>query len=129
MFATGKRDGTRRVEDDVVGLAALGEILLGVVDHLVRPNRAHELDIGGAADPGYFGAEVLRDLYRRRADATGSADDQDVVTRLMPALSRRNFSAFVPPNDRAAASSNDRFAGLIAISPSSAIVRYSAWEP
>ena len=66
-----------RVEDDVVGLAVLGEVLLQVVDHLVGAERTHELDVLRAAHGGDVGAEVLRQLDPRRPDRTGRAVDED----------------------------------------------------
>src|SRR5439155_533194 len=54
-----------RVEDDVVRLAILGEVLLGVVDDLVGAERAHQRDVLGGAYRGDVGAEGRGQLHRR----------------------------------------------------------------
>ncbi len=69
-----------RVEDDVVGLAVLREVLLEVVDDLVGPERAHHLDVLRVAHGGDVGAEVLRELHRRRSDRSRRAIDENAAT-------------------------------------------------
>src|SRR5450759_3340114 len=66
-----------RVEDDVVRLAALGEVLLRVVDHPVRSERPHELEVLGAADSGDVRAEVLGQLHPCGADRSRRPEDEN----------------------------------------------------
>jgi len=60
----------------------MSEVLLGVVDHPVGPQRPDHLHIGGAAHPGDRGPEVLGQLHRIGAHTPGSAVDQDVLPTL-----------------------------------------------
>jgi hypothetical protein len=60
-------------ENDVVGLAVLGEIPFGVVDDLVGPDGFHQLQIGGAAHPGHLGSKVLGELDRGGPDCSRSS--------------------------------------------------------
>jgi hypothetical protein len=73
-----------RVEDDVVGLVVPGEVLLQVVDDLVRSQRADELDVLGVARRRDASPEVLGELHAGGADRTGCAVDQDLPS-LQPA--------------------------------------------
>jgi hypothetical protein len=57
------------VEDDVVALPAAGEVLLGVVDDVLCPERPDQLDVPGAGDAGDIGPERLGDLDGKRPDA------------------------------------------------------------
>src|ERR1700682_1215211 len=68
---------TDRVEDDVVRLAVLGEVFLRVVDHLVRSERSHELEVLGVAYRGDVRAEGPGQLYSRGADGSRRAVDED----------------------------------------------------
>ncbi len=57
------------IHDHVIVLLALGEISLGIVDDLIRAERAHHLDIMGAAYPRDlravgFGKETKKYLSR-----------------------------------------------------------------
>ena len=70
------------VEDEVVALGPGGEVDLRVVDDVVGADRADQLDVLRAADPGHLGAERLGDLHGERAHATGSAVDEDLLTGL-----------------------------------------------
>jgi hypothetical protein len=79
-LAAGKGGDAGRVEDDVVGRAVPGEILLGVVDDPRGSERAHEIKIGRAANACHFCPKMLGDLDRRRPDIARSADDQDLVS-------------------------------------------------
>jgi hypothetical protein len=74
------------VQDDVVALVALGEIVLRVVDHMVRAERAHELDVARAAYAGDISTVVLRELNRKRAHTARRAVDQDLLSGLDLAL-------------------------------------------
>ena len=64
------------VEDHVVELAALGEVLVQVVDDLVGPERAHELDVLRVADGRDVRAGVLGQLHPGGADGSGRAVDE-----------------------------------------------------
>jgi hypothetical protein len=55
-----------------------------------------------------------RDLDRKRADAAGSAIDQDLLLGLDISVWRRPWSAVTAAIGTSAASSNDRFAGGVA---------------
>ena len=59
------------VEHDVVGLAALREVLLQIVDDLVCSQRPHELDVLRVAHGGDVGAEVPGELHGRGPDGSG----------------------------------------------------------
>lgn len=75
------------VKNHVVCLAAAGEILADVINDLFSPQRFHQVGIGGAAHPGYTGAEVARGkLHRIRADSPGRAVDQHALAWLDTAL-------------------------------------------
>ena len=87
----GRREGTAQVgqrvvrhvvEDEVVLLAALGEVFLRVVDDVVRADRADQLHVPRADDRGHLGAEGLGDLDREGADAARGAVDQDLLARV-----------------------------------------------
>src|SRR5207253_1367527 len=58
------------------------EILPRVVDHVVRAERPHEIDVPGAADAGDFGPEPLRDLNGEGSDAARGAVDRDPLPGL-----------------------------------------------
>lgn len=46
--------GPRDIEDEVVALAALGEILVRVVDDLVDTDRPEHLELPGGIHPGHI---------------------------------------------------------------------------
>ena len=58
------------------------EVLRRVVDHLVSPERSHEIDIGAAAYGGHVRAEVLRQLHGEHAEAARRAMDEHPLARL-----------------------------------------------
>jgi hypothetical protein len=70
------------LQDQVITPARAGEVLLGVVDHLVGPDRSDQLRTVGAAHPGHLGAERLGQLDRERPHPTRRPDDE----HLMPGL-------------------------------------------
>jgi hypothetical protein len=74
------------VEDHVVRLPARGEVLARVIDHAIRANGPHEVQIPCAADPGNVRTKRLGDLHREGPDATGSTVDQDSLPRPDPPL-------------------------------------------
>src|SRR5262249_58670077 len=67
------------VEDQVVVLAAVGEVLPGVVDDLVGADRADQADFRGAGHAGDRGPEGLGELHGIGADASRGTDDQNVL--------------------------------------------------
>ena len=66
--------------DEIVG-PGRREVLLRVVDDLVRSERLHQFQIRGAADRGDFGPEGLRQLDRRGAQGPGGSVDEDLLSR------------------------------------------------
>src|SRR6202165_788549 len=72
---------TDRVEDDVVRLAVLGEVFLRVVDHRVRSERSHQLEVLRVAHRGDVGAEVPGQLHPRGTDCPRRAVDEDPPAR------------------------------------------------
>ena len=66
------------VEDQVVALAAVGEVLPGVIDDLIGADRADKIDLCGAGHAGDLGAEGLGQLHGVGADAARGTDDQDL---------------------------------------------------
>src|SRR5579862_4117587 len=70
---------SHRIENQIVALPASSEILLGVIDHLIRADRSDHLHIPGAAYAGHVGPERLGDLYRERTHASRRAIYQDLL--------------------------------------------------
>src|SRR5438067_10704311 len=68
------------VQDDVVLNAVPREIVDGVVDHAIRADRSHELDVSRAAHRSDVCAERLRNLHGERPDAARSSVDQYPLT-------------------------------------------------
>ncbi len=64
------------VEDDVVRLAVLREVLLQVVDDLVRTEGTHKLDVLRVAHRRDMSAEVAGQLHRRRSARARCAVDE-----------------------------------------------------
>jgi hypothetical protein len=67
------------VEDHVVAGAAGGEVLGGVVDHVVGAEGAYVLGLAAAADARHLGAHGLRKLHGESADAARRAVDEHVL--------------------------------------------------
>src|SRR3954469_2680823 len=86
--APGLRQRTipRTIENQVVSLGAPGEIVLGVIDDMVRANRSHEVHALRAAHTGHFRSERLGDLHCERANTARGTVDQDLLPRLNPAF-------------------------------------------
>ena len=70
-----------QVQDQVVRRVRAGEVVPAVVDHLVRADRPHEVQLGGVVDPGHVGAEPLGELDRERSRAAAGAVDQHPAAR------------------------------------------------
>jgi hypothetical protein len=78
------------LQDQVITPARAGEVLLGVVDHLVGPDRSDQLRTVGAAHPGHLGAERLGQLDREAAHPTRGPDDHDPLAWLdLPGVAER----------------------------------------
>jgi hypothetical protein len=72
----GERAEGRRVEHPVVALAGAGVVLPRVVDDVIGPQRAHELQVPPARHAGHLSPERLRDLHREHAHAARGPVDQ-----------------------------------------------------
>src|SRR5207249_7453784 len=70
------------VENHVITLVTFGEILFGVINYMIRPERSDHLQISRAAHAGHIGAEQFGDLDRERTDASRSAVNQNLLSRL-----------------------------------------------
>jgi len=79
-------------------LAAVGEVLPGVVDDLVGADRAHQIHLASAGHPGDRGSEGLGQLHGVGADAPRGTDDQN----LLPGCDAPGVQAFDggEPGDR-----------------------------
>src|SRR4030095_12680329 len=72
-----ERAASGYVEHQVVTRGERGEVLLCVVDNVVRSQRSDDVHILRAAHAGNLGSEMLGELNRKGADTTGRAVDQD----------------------------------------------------
>src|SRR5947207_1476121 len=70
------------VENHVITLVTFGEILFGIINYMIRPERSDHFQISRATDAGYLGTEQFGDLDRERTDASRRAVDQDLLPRL-----------------------------------------------
>ncbi len=73
------------VQDQVVVPGAVGEVVPGVVEHVVGAQGPHQVLLGRTGDAGDLRAERLRQLYGVRADTAGGAEHQHRLARLDPA--------------------------------------------
>src|ERR1051326_4692134 len=71
-----------QVENQVVALAAFGEILSSIIEDALGAEGAHHLHVPGAAHAGHMSAERLGDLHREGANASRGAIDQDALAGL-----------------------------------------------
>ena len=62
--------------------STIGEVLHRVIDHLVGPERSHEVYVGAAAHGGNVRTEVLRQLHGEHAEAAGGSMDENPFARL-----------------------------------------------
>jgi hypothetical protein len=65
-----------------VDRSTIGEVLRRVIDHVVGPERSHELDVGAAAHGVHVRAEVLRQLHGEYAEAARRSMDENPFARL-----------------------------------------------
>src|SRR4029077_15100547 len=73
---------TNEIEDQVVTFGPIGEILFGIINHVIGSDGTDKIDIARAANAGHFCAERFRDLHRESANASGRAVHQDLLTGL-----------------------------------------------
>ena len=64
------------VDDQLVSPRCVGEVVPGVVDDVVGPQRTHQVGVAAAAHAGDDGAGGDRQLDDDRADRAGGADDE-----------------------------------------------------
>jgi hypothetical protein len=69
------------VEDHVVRLVSTGEVLAAVIDHLVRSDRVHQIQLPRVVDAGHVRTAPLRQLDRERARASTRSVDQNPPAR------------------------------------------------
>src|ERR1039457_7623639 len=74
------------IEYEVVSLPAAGEILLGVIDHMVSADRSDHVHIPRAAHTGHGRAERFGDLHGERTYPARRTVYQDLLPRLNPSL-------------------------------------------
>src|SRR5574337_415296 len=70
------------VENQVVTLPTLAEILLGVINDVLRADGSHHVHIPRAAYAGHIRAERLGDLHSERTHASRRTVNQDLLPRL-----------------------------------------------
>jgi hypothetical protein len=82
------------VDDDVVEPATVGDLLAGVIDHMVGTERADQLPVPGAAHSGHLGPECLGDLHGQSSDTTGRDSVLGTLRRagFGPQMAMRGFS-------------------------------------
>ena len=69
------------IHDQVVALAIFGEVLLSVVDDVIKADRAHHLELPRAVDSGDFNVLQLGELDGNCAHAATRPIDQNFLTR------------------------------------------------
>src|SRR3954452_23568980 len=74
------------IKNDVETLAAFGEILLGVINGLIRADGSDHVHIPCTTYAGHMRAESLRDLHCERTDASCRAVNQDPLPWLNSSL-------------------------------------------
>src|SRR3990170_278665 len=79
FHARSERNLAYRVVNEIVRRGA-GEVLLRVVDDLVRPQRLHQFQIRGAAYPGDVRPEILGKLDGRSPQRSGGPIDENALS-------------------------------------------------
>src|SRR3972149_9251286 len=69
-------------KNQVILLPILGEIFLGIVNHMIGPKRARLLQIPRAAHGSDFSAERFGYLHRKRSHPTRCPIDQNLLPRM-----------------------------------------------
>src|ERR1700730_4976175 len=72
----------KAVEDQVVVLPTLGEILLGVIDHVICADGSDHVHIIRCRYASHICAERLGDLHSERTNTSPCAVNQDFLSRL-----------------------------------------------
>src|ERR1700726_3712379 len=70
------------VDNYVVAICTLGEILFGVINHVICAERSDKINISSTAYASNFSAERFGDLHRESPDTAGRAIDQNLLPRL-----------------------------------------------
>jgi hypothetical protein len=83
------------VEEHVEALTQAREVLAGVVDDALRPERADDLQVPSRCHGGDVGAERLGDLHSEGADAAAGTVNEDALSglqsrRIAKTLERRD---------------------------------------
>ncbi len=74
------------VEEQVVSLLVSGEVLVRVVDDVVRAEGSREVHVPRAADARHLRTERFGDLHGEGAHASRSSVDEDALSRLEPSM-------------------------------------------
>jgi hypothetical protein len=70
------------VKDQVILFSVLGEVFAGVIDDLVRAQRAQKIQLAGVIHRGYLRPVEFRKLHGKHAGAAAGAINQHPVARL-----------------------------------------------
>src|SRR5678815_2070099 len=92
----GERMVRDKIEDHVVLFPVAGEIFSRVINNSVRADGPHQFHIPRTANTGNLSAQRLCDLCRKRADASGSAIDQNFLARLQLCLVAKSLQRGEP---------------------------------
>src|SRR5207248_6969203 len=65
----GERAVASDIDNDVLSVATVSEIPLGVIDYVVCTDRAHQLGLRSTPNPSHLGPVRLRNLHSERTDA------------------------------------------------------------
>lgn len=76
----------RNVEDEIVALATLGEVLLGVINDAVGAERSDHIQFLRVVDAGHIRSVRFGKLYGESTHTTTSTIDQDLLSWRYPSL-------------------------------------------
>ena len=107
-----QRTAAGGVDDEVPAAPPVGEVLAGVVDHLLRAEGADQVHLGRAAHPGDLRAEHLGQLHRERPTPPAAPIIKTFWLGCSFPVARRACRAVRPEMGTAAACSKLRLAGL-----------------
>src|SRR6185312_5362626 len=82
MLAAMKRGCADDVKYEVIGVRTRGDVVLRVVDHLVRTQRLHHFHVRTAAYRSDGRPKVFGQLHPSRSDAPGGTNDQNLLAGL-----------------------------------------------
>src|SRR5262249_1604285 len=74
------------IENQVIALPTFSEILLGVIDDVIRTDRSNHVHVRCTADAGNLSAKCLGDLHSEGADTSGRAVNHHLPSRLNSSL-------------------------------------------